>query len=103
MPEMTVTVRWPDGSVAHHYSPSLVMHDHLAAGSTYRVDDFTTRSALALHQASERVRAKYGFACTASSASLDEIRRTASRHAADAIVEVVAMEPPLPPAAKGRA
>ncbi|NRQ50191.1 MSMEG_0570 family nitrogen starvation response protein [Aeromicrobium stalagmiti] len=96
MPEMTVTVRWPDGRVADCYSPSLVMHDHLSPGSTYRVDDFTRRSATALAEASERVRAKYGFACTASAASFERIQTTASTFDAADLVEVLAMHPPLP-------
>ena len=48
MPEMTFSVRWPDGRVDACYSPSLVMHDHLTPGTTYRVDDFTRRSGTAL-------------------------------------------------------
>jgi uncharacterized repeat protein (TIGR04042 family) len=95
---MTVTVRWPDGRVTDCYSPSLVMHDHLAPGTTYRVDDFARRSATALAEASERVRARYGFACTASAASLERIQFIASTFDADALVEVVAMRPPLPTA-----
>ncbi|MET0448305.1 MAG: MSMEG_0570 family nitrogen starvation response protein [Aeromicrobium sp.] len=96
MPEMTVTVRWPDGRVDDCYSPSLVMHDHLTPGTTYRVDDFTRRSGTALDEASERVRAKYGFACTASAASFERIRATASSFSADDLVEVIDMQPPLP-------
>jgi uncharacterized repeat protein (TIGR04042 family) len=37
MPEMSVTVRWPDGRVEEHYSPSLVMHDYLRPGVTYTI------------------------------------------------------------------
>jgi uncharacterized repeat protein (TIGR04042 family) len=97
MPEMTFTVRWPDGRVDDCYSPSLVVHDHLDVGSTYAVEEFVSRSGTALGIASDRVRAKYGFACTASSASLERITATASRYAADDLVEVLAMQPPLPP------
>jgi uncharacterized repeat protein (TIGR04042 family) len=96
MPEMTVTVRWPDGRIADCYSPSLVMHDHLHAGATYRVDDFARRSRIALREASERVRARYGFTCSASAASLESIQRTAARFAVDDLVEVLDMQPPLP-------
>jgi len=99
MPEMTVTVRWPDGRVADCYSPSLVMHDHLQPGVTYRVDEFARRSATALTEASERVRARYGFTCSASAASLERIRSTASTFGAGELVEVIDMQPPLPPAA----
>ena len=48
MPEMTFSVRWPDGRVVDHYSPSLVVHDHLTAGSTYPVDDFRERPSLSV-------------------------------------------------------
>lgn len=101
MPEMTVTVRWPDGRVAECYSPSLVMHDHLSPGATYRVDEFTQRSATALAEASERVRARYGFTCSASAASLERIQSTASTFAAADLVEVLDMQPPLPSTPKG--
>ncbi|WP_055477250.1 MSMEG_0570 family nitrogen starvation response protein [Gordonia sp. HS-NH1] len=95
MPEMTVQVRWPDGLFRQYYSPSLVLHDHLAPG-TYRVDDFRSRATTALDEASARVRAKYGFACTSAAASAEEISIDAARHPDSAEVEVVSMYPPLP-------
>ncbi|GAC55368.1 MULTISPECIES: MSMEG_0570 family nitrogen starvation response protein [Gordonia] len=95
MPEMTVQVRWPDGQFRQYYSPSLVLHDHLAPGS-YRVDDFRSRATTALEEASARVRAKYGFACTSAAASAEAIAGDAARHADSAEVEVVSMYPPLP-------
>ncbi|GAA2048937.1 MSMEG_0570 family nitrogen starvation response protein [Williamsia deligens] len=96
MPEMTVTVRWPDGTLDDCYSPSLVMHDHLQAGSDYTVTDFTTRATEALAVAAERVRAKYGFACTSAMATAEHITERAADFAADAIMTVLAMHPPLP-------
>ncbi|EON32890.1 hypothetical protein GTC6_11036 [Gordonia terrae C-6] len=95
MPEMTVQVRWPDGLFRQYYSPSLVLHDHLTPG-TYRVDDFRSRATTALDEASTRVRAKYGFACTSAAASAEEIAVDAARHPDSAEVEVVSMYPPLP-------
>lgn len=96
MPEMTFTVRWPDGSVEDCYSPSLVVHDHLAVGRTYAVDDFLGRSLTALATASERVRAKFGFACTSAMATSDQLRASAAAYAPDQHVTVLAMHPPLP-------
>ncbi|MDQ1556932.1 MAG: hypothetical protein QOI02_1934, partial [Actinomycetota bacterium] len=55
MPEMTFTVRWPDGTVADLYSPSLVMHDFLTPGSDYPLQEFVDKSAEALDLASARV------------------------------------------------
>ncbi|MGV9711968.1 MSMEG_0570 family nitrogen starvation response protein [Gordonia sp. NPDC003424] len=96
MPEMTFTVRWPDGIVQNCYSPSLVMHDHLDVGGHYTVDDFRERATTALGEAAERVRAKYGFACTSAAATADDINRAATRYERDSLIEVVDMQPPLP-------
>jgi uncharacterized repeat protein (TIGR04042 family) len=96
MPEMTFTVRWPDGRDEHCYSPSLVMHDYLAEGTRYTVADFTALSSQALAEASERVRARFGFACTSAAATVAQIEGTAARFHAQDLVEVVAMDPPLP-------
>ena len=96
MPEMTMTVRWPDGVVQECYSPSLVLHDYLEAGRSYSVGDFTTRSATALAAASERVRRAFGFACTSAAASSEDIRRAAERYAVDDRVQVLDLRPPLP-------
>ncbi|GAB3596554.1 MSMEG_0570 family nitrogen starvation response protein [Microbacterium tumbae] len=94
MPEMTFEVRWPDGHATSHYSPSLVMHDFLEVGGRYDVPDFVGRTSEALHLASERVRAKYGFACTSAMHSEESIAAEAAA-CPDGHVEVLAMEPPL--------
>ena len=96
MPEMTFTVRWPDESVQHCYSPSLVVHDHLTAGTDYPVVEFLDRATTALTTASDRVRAKYGMACTSALAQLDDLTTRAARYAPDAPVRVLGLEPPLP-------
>jgi len=64
MPEMHFTVRWPDGQEQTCYSPSLVVQDFLTPGQAYPLRDFLQRTNEALSIASERVRAKYGFACS---------------------------------------
>ncbi|MGZ8179670.1 MSMEG_0570 family nitrogen starvation response protein [Williamsia sp. SKLECPSW1] len=103
MPEMTVTVRWPDGSRDDCYSPSLVMHDHLRTGTEYTVAEFTDRATTALDEAAERVRARYGFACTSAMATAEHIRGRAGTFAPDGLVTVVAMEPQLPADVAGSA
>ncbi|GGF92749.1 hypothetical protein GCM10007304_03210 [Rhodococcoides trifolii] len=90
MPEMTFTVRWPDGTTPRYYSPSLVMHDHLTAGSRYAVPEFVDRSRSALTEASDRVRARYGFACTSAAATLEEIIDAAAGFDSGS-VEILAM------------
>ena len=95
MPEMTFRVRWPDGVEQRCYSPSLVVHDHLSTDDCYTVAEFVERTGLAMTEASERVRAKFGFACTSAAATAEAVSRAADRYPGDAAVRVVSMHPPL--------
>lgn len=72
MPEMRFNIRWPDGRREGCYSPSLVVKDFLTPGESYALDDFVEKTRTALNIASERVREKYGFAC---SSALDQLAR----------------------------
>ena len=96
MPEMHVTVRWPDGAVEDCYSPSLVMWDHLEVGVEYTVGDFAERATTALAEAGERVRARFGFLCTSALAQAERIRQRSAGLDPMAPVRVLAMAPPLP-------
>lgn len=94
MPVMHFRVRWPDQTESRCYSPSLVVEDFLAPGSIYPLDDFVARSREALGIASERVRAKYGFACSQAMDQLAEIESMAQRFQGlpDATVAVIAFD-----------
>lgn len=95
MPEMTFDIRWPDGSTQSCYSPSLVMHDYLTTGQRYTVADLLDRTGAALQQASDRVRAKYGFACTSAAATAEEITSAAQYFDYDAEIVIVGMHPEM--------
>jgi uncharacterized repeat protein (TIGR04042 family) len=92
---MTFDVQWPDGRVQRCYSPSLVMHDYLSAGTDYTVADFLDRSGKALQDASERVRAKFGFACSSAAWTEEEISSTATEFPSNATIRIVGMRPGL--------
>lgn len=72
MPVMHFRVRWPDQSETNCYSPSTVVSEFFTPGTQYALDDFVERARRALGIGSERVREKYGFAC---SAAMDELAR----------------------------
>lgn len=72
MPEMHFKVQWPNGTTEECYSPSWIIEEYLRVGSDYAVTDFVERVATALNIASDRVRQKYGFAC---SSALDQLAR----------------------------
>jgi uncharacterized repeat protein (TIGR04042 family) len=92
MPEMRFRVRLPDATELDCYSPSLVVKDYLTPGAEYPIGDFLQRCRDALHIASERVRAKYGYACSAAMDQLATLESHAQRFAAtpDAKVAVIA-------------
>ena len=73
MPETFFTLRWPDGAEQRCYSPSTVITEFLTPGASYPMEDFLTRIRPALHRASDRVAAKYGFACLSAMAQLEAI------------------------------
>jgi uncharacterized repeat protein (TIGR04042 family) len=81
VPELFFKVRWPDGSVERCYSPSLVVEDFFTTGESYALSEFLERSRRALTEASDRVRAKYGFGCSGAAAQLEQIERQAGRFA----------------------
>jgi uncharacterized repeat protein (TIGR04042 family) len=91
---MHFRVRWPDASETRCYSPSSVVRDYLAPGERYALADFMRRTREALGMASERVRAKYGFACSQAMDQLAEIEHIAARFSetAEAQVTVVAFD-----------
>lgn len=72
MPEVRFTVRWPDGAEESCYSPSTAIKHHLQAGESYPLDEFLDRARKGLHAASDRVEAKFGFAC---SSAMDQLAR----------------------------
>ena len=76
MPEVHFHVRWPSGEEEACYSPSTIILEHLQAGSDYSVPEFLSRTRAALEAASERVRARYGYAC---SSALDQLRSIEER------------------------
>lgn len=81
MPAMHFRVQWPDGSTRDCYSPSTIVKDYLEVGASYPLQDFMERSRAALNAASERVRAKYGFACSSAMDELQTLERLAAGYA----------------------
>jgi len=76
MPERNFDVKWPDGSTESCYSPSSTIENHLKEGEEYSLTQFSNIAEIALTEASERVLAKYGFAC---SSAMDQLKRIKQR------------------------
>ena len=90
MPEVHVRLRWPDGSTQTVYSPSLVVTERFDEGTAVPVEEFVPRMGEALAEASERVRAAYGFPCSRAAASWQQVQARALANGAgagDVVVE----------------
>lgn len=92
MPAIHFKLRWPDGQEMRCYSPSLVVKDHLTAGVRYPMPQFMRVVRVSLHTASERVRQKYGFACSMALDQLAAIEEVAQAYDDLAEVEVLGFE-----------
>lgn len=73
MPSVYFNVVWPDESRSQCYSPSTVIKQFLVEGESYEVDVFMEKVRGGLAQASEKVRAKYGYSCSAAADQLKTI------------------------------
>lgn len=91
MPSVTFSIRLPDGAVRDCYSPSTVVHQYFRKGEEMTVSEFVTRSRTALTEASERVRARYGFYCTSAAAQLQDIEHFSRSQPADGTVLIVSI------------
>lgn len=88
---MTFIVRLPDGAKMECYSPSTIVRDYFRTGEIMPMNEFVNRSKSALTQASDRVKAKYGFACSSAMAQLNKILETDQRYPEGGEVEIVSI------------
>jgi len=91
---MHFAVHWPDGDDMRCYSPSLVVREYLEVGRSYALPDFMERSRTMLNIGSERVRAKFGYACSAAMDQLQELEARAEGYRPEQHVTVTAFELP---------
>lgn len=94
MPAMHYRLRWPDATEQRCYSPSLVIRDYFEPGASYALPEFMRRVREATQIASDRVAAKYGFACSRAADELAGLEARAARFASEpgAAVQMLAFE-----------
>lgn len=91
MPAVYYTVELPDGSQCSCYSPSTIIHDYFKAGDAMPLGEFITRSRTALNAASERVRQRFGFACSSAMDQLSEIEGWGRSFPSDQTVRILTL------------
>jgi len=88
MPEINFQINLPDGKKASLYSPSTVILEYLKPGDSLKISDFKSLAIQALHKASEKVRAKYGFACTRTLEEEEKILSWISNYDPDQLISI---------------
>jgi uncharacterized repeat protein (TIGR04042 family) len=89
MPEVLFTVQLPDGVEKQCYSPSTIVRNYFAEGEEMPVAEFLQRSRHALAEASERVRAKFGFSCSSAASQLADIEQWTRAYDGDQVVRIL--------------
>ena len=89
MPEVHFRIEWPDGEVTRCYSPSTIVREYFRPGVTLTIAELVETSTRALGAASDRVEAKYGFACTSASSELRDIQLRAGNFGPEERVTIV--------------
>lgn len=79
MPTIYFEITWPDGDKKTYYSPSTVIREHLKSGEQYSLEEFSERINAALNAASERVRERFGYYCSAAADELYQINSKLKR------------------------
>ena len=88
MPEVVLELRWPDGEASSFYSPSTVVYEFLKPGDRLSIAELEQKGLAALTEASERVRARYGFACTRTDEEALKLRKRLALYSSPETVEV---------------
>lgn len=88
MPEVVLELHWPDGEASSFYSPSTVVYEFLKPGDRLSIAELEQKGLAALNEASERVRARYGFACTRTDEEALKLRKRVAKYNSTETVEV---------------
>lgn len=92
MPVTYVHIEWPDSRTDQIYSPSSVIEEYFKAGESVIITDFLTKCNDGLTEASERVRKKFGYACTSAQAESYRIKERCQEFEASKKVKIIAIK-----------
>jgi len=77
-----------NGDKVQIWMPPPEPHEYLKPGDSLKISDFKSLAIQALHKASEKVRAKYGFACTRTSEEEEKILSWISNYDPDQLISI---------------
>lgn len=74
MSELYMQIEWPDKRVDQVHSPSSIIKDFFKNGESLPLPVFENKVVEALHQASNKFRAKFGFESISALSEIERIR-----------------------------
>ncbi|MEL6931173.1 MAG: MSMEG_0570 family nitrogen starvation response protein [Cyanobacteria bacterium J06600_6] len=80
MPETNMQIEWSDGTQQDCYSPSLSIKKYFMANEEYELEEFVDKACIALNQASDRVKATFGYPCSKAMLQLEQIEHKAQEY-----------------------
>src|ERR1700722_14754806 len=80
MPEVELVIRWADGHTQSGRSPSRAIERWLVEHAVYPRNELAQRLRHGLAEASDRVRQRYGYACTVAAQLSEELMHGAAVH-----------------------
>ena len=89
MPVVLFTVQLADGTTKQCYSPSSVVRRYFVTGEEMPAAEFLARSSEALAAASERVRERFGFACSSAVTEMADIEQWMSGVPSHSMVRIL--------------
>ncbi len=92
MPITYVHIEWPDKQKDQIYSPSSVIENYFKIGDSITVNDFLKKNNEALAEASERVRKKFGYACTSAQAESHRIKEKSDEYESSKKVKIISIK-----------
>ena len=92
MPVTYVYIEWPDGETDQVYSPSSVVEEYFSPGGSMEIKAFAETCSESLAKASERVRQKFGYACTSAQAEQHRISERCKTFDKSSSVKIIAVK-----------
>ncbi len=92
MPVTYVHIELPDHKKDQIYSPSSIIQEYFNPGEVLSVDTFLTICTKSLNEASERVRQKFGYACTSAMAESQRINTLCQNYDTSKKIKIVSIK-----------
>ena len=92
MPVTYVNIEWPNKETDQVYSPSSVVKEYFNSGETLTVQEFLNTCNQSLDIASERVREKFGYACTSAQSESQRIEEKCKNFTALEHVKIISIK-----------